>query len=73
MKVEDVEGMVSKLFEHYLGRGKGDWDDESAHAAEDDIHQAVLAAIAAGICEDPAGCAKAALKTLEQEFHRWCA
>jgi hypothetical protein len=48
-------------------------DDEVAHGAEDDLHQRVLAAIAAGACERPAECAAEALKTGAIDFARWCA
>lgn len=49
------------------------YDAELAHSAEDDLHKAVLKAIAAGRCADPAACAHEALKTDEIEFPRWCA
>jgi hypothetical protein len=49
-------------------------DDEAAHAREDDLHVAVLQAIAAGTWRDaPAVLCAAALKTKEIEFARWCA
>ena len=48
-------------------------DDEVAHVREDDLHFAVLSAIAKGECNDPVGCATAALKTAEIDFARWCA
>lgn len=48
-------------------------DDETAHSAEDDLHQEVLAAIRDGKCDDPAACAGEALKTIEIDFCRWCA
>ncbi len=48
-------------------------DSEAAHGAEDDLHQEVLRAIADGICDDPAACARGALATLEIKFSRWCA
>lgn len=48
-------------------------DDEAAHGMEDDLHQAVLRAIAYGTCTDPTGCAEAALETLKLDFARWCA
>lgn len=47
-------------------------DDEGAHAAEDALHQEVLQAIAAGAADAPA-LARAALKTRDIEFSRWCA
>jgi hypothetical protein len=48
-------------------------DFESAHAHEDQLHQEVLRSIAAGECEDPKGCASAALSTLNINFMRACA
>jgi hypothetical protein len=48
-------------------------DDESAHAAEDDLHQNVLTAIMNGECEDPKVCAREAMRTQDIEFARWCA
>ena len=48
-------------------------DDERAHCLEDDLHQDVLRAIAAGNCENPKECAAAALRTLGLNFSRWCA
>jgi hypothetical protein len=48
-----------------------DKDDEAAHAAEDALHQSVLKAIADG-AKAPADLAKAALKTKNIKFSRWC-
>jgi hypothetical protein len=48
-------------------------DNEAAHTREDDLHKAVLKAIAEGNCDDAAGCAAAVLKTLDIDFARWCA
>lgn len=48
-------------------------DDEKAHGMEDDLHQDVLRAIGNGTAEDPAGMARAALRTTEFAFARWCA
>ncbi len=48
-------------------------DDEKAHGLEDDLHQAVLKAIADGTATDPTECARRALKTLSLDFARWCA
>jgi hypothetical protein len=50
-----------------------DRDYEGAHALEDELFQDVLRAIAAGACDDPAACAAEALKSLENDFERWCA
>jgi hypothetical protein len=58
-RVEDIRAMAG--------------DDESAHGAEDSLHSDVLAAIANGVCDDSAACAKAALATHDIEFARWCA
>ena len=46
-------------------------DPETAHVAEEDLHQAVLAAIAGGLVDDPAECARVALTTAEMTFPRW--
>lgn len=46
-------------------------DPEAAHGLEDDLHKAVLYAIAEGECAGPQACAVAALKTLEVDFPRW--
>ena len=46
-------------------------DPETAHAAEQDLHQAVLAAIAGGLVDDPAECARVALTTADIKFTRW--
>jgi hypothetical protein len=48
-------------------------DDESAHSEEDGLYGEVLAAIAGGTCEDPAACAREAIKTADLNFNRWCA
>lgn len=47
-------------------------DPESAHSAEDTLHQDVLQAIADGAAA-PATLALEALKTWEIGFPRWCA
>jgi hypothetical protein len=47
--------------------------DDDLHAAEDLLHQTVLASIATGRCDDPAGAAKAALATRNMTFKRWYA
>lgn len=66
LTVEQVRVEVEKI--RYVSH-----DDENAHSMEDDLHQYVLRAIAAGNCEDPAVCAAEALKTEEIKFQRWCA
>lgn len=48
-------------------------DDEAAHAAEDELHQRVLEAIANDQCAEPETCATIALKTKEIQFSRWYA
>ena len=47
-------------------------DDEAAHSYEDQLHQAVLQEIADG-ATNAAEMARAALKTTEIKFCRWCA
>jgi len=48
-------------------------DDESAHVAEDELHQSVLAYIAEHGDALSAALARAALATTEISFSRWCA
>jgi hypothetical protein len=48
-------------------------DGEVAHNAEDDLYRLVLRSISDGTCDDPAACAREALKTLDIDFARWCA
>lgn len=48
-------------------------DNERAHVFEDELHRRVLQAIADGTCEDPQGCAREAIRTLELRFKRWYA
>ena len=47
-------------------------DDETAHGYEDELHVAVLRAIAAG-APDAAALATEALRTRDLDFARWCA
>lgn len=47
-------------------------DDEGAHAAEDELHRDVLAAIAAGAAK-PEVLAREAMATRNIDFARWCA
>ena len=47
-----------------------EYDERPAHIAEDQLHRAVLAAIAAGTCDDPRQCAAIALETRELGFAR---
>lgn len=48
-------------------------DDESAHSAEDALHQSVLAYIAEHGDAKSSALARAALATTDIEFARWCA
>jgi hypothetical protein len=48
-------------------------DAEELHATEDALYADVLSAIAKGKCEDPGACARAALKTRDIQFERYCA
>lgn len=66
MDVEKIKAQIERI------RLLAD-DDERAHGAEDELHVAVLKAIAEDVCVDPAACAAAALKTAEIDFERWCA
>ncbi len=66
MTLDDV---IKRVADIYAMRG----DDESAHSAEDKLHQDVLQAIARERCEDPVACATHALKTQGIDFQRWCA
>jgi hypothetical protein len=66
MTIEIIEKRLEKI--RSLTR-----DYEAAHSEEDQLYIDVLAAIASGKCEDPAGCAAAALKAQEIEFPRFCA
>lgn len=65
MTVEDVRAEVAAI-----RRMAG--DAEMAHGAEDELHQNVLRAIAAG-ADNAAEIAGEALMTMEIEFERWCA
>ena len=68
MTSEEVAKLVAEVEEAVK-----DGDDEVAHSREDDLHKAVLIAISNGMCDDPAACAAAAVKTVEMCFARWCA
>ncbi len=48
-------------------------DDEVAHSQEEELHHAVLQSIADGTAQDPQAMAKAALKSRDISFARWCA
>lgn len=71
LTVEIVRALVAKIAGARFP--SGNFDDESAHADEDELYQAVLSAIATGACDDPAGCAAEALKTKDLDFARWYA
>jgi len=64
MNVKDVQGLVDEV-----ARNKA--DDEHAHGLEDEMYRSVLAAIADGAAEDPAGMARLALSAGDIEFARW--
>ena len=68
MTPEKVRDLVQKIREKVE-----DGDDEALHSKEDNLHIAVLKAIADGSAKDPVRCAKAALETLDFDFSRWCA
>lgn len=63
-----AETIARRLAEIHEVRG----DDEAAHGLADDLHQEVLAAIAAG-APDAGVLAAAALRTETLGFARWCA
>ena len=65
MTVEEVRRIVAQIADL-------DCDAESAHGAEDDLHEAVLQAIADG-ADNAAELAREALETRKIEFPRWCA
>lgn len=66
MNITDVKKLVKEI-EETPG------DDEIAHSCEDALYSDLLQSIADGSCDDPAGCAREALKTAEIDFHRWYA
>jgi hypothetical protein len=61
-----IHGMVNEIRECAH-------DPERAHSMEDDLYMAVLRLIADGSLRDPAGCAAAALTSLDVDFPRLCA
>lgn len=71
MTPADVENKLADLVRE--ARRGGRWDNEVAHAMEDALRADVLAAIADGICTDPAECARLALSTDDLDFCRWFA
>lgn len=66
MTVDDIRKRLSEI------EAEKD-DDEVAHSMEDCLYIEVLAAIAAGTCDNPQAAAAEALKAGEIKFHRWCA
>lgn len=66
MTISDVEAAVQRI------AAMSD-DDESAHAAEDALHQSVLAYIVDHGDAKSAALARAALATTEISFYRWYA
>lgn len=68
LTVAEVEQRVIELVNHF----QDSQDDERAHGKEEELHQDVLTAIAAG-ARNPKALAAAALKTLDIEFSRWTA
>lgn len=68
-----LEPVTPEMIERWVQRVSDMADDpEAAHAEEDAIFHLVLQAIAEGVA-DPAGCARAALKSCDLNFPRWCA
>ncbi len=65
MTITDVRKRVADIREMSC-------DDETAHSAEDILHQNVLYAISQG-ADNPAELAEEALKTGAINFARWCA
>ena len=70
MKREDVERRVEAM---RAEAAQSRPDNEKLHQDEDRLHHDVLSAIATGNASDPAGCAAAALATLEINYERWYA
>ena len=66
MTPEDVEAWIADI-EAQSG------DAETAHSEEDEMRHEVLRAIAEDRCTDWMGCARAALKSSDVNFPRWCA
>lgn len=63
MKVEDITAWVDRI-----DQIKG--DAAAARLSEDELHDAVLSAIARGQCDDPQACAAEALATRAIDFDR---
>ena len=66
MTIKEIQDRIEKI------RALDD-DDERQHRVESYLHRDVLRAIADGTCEDPAACAREAMKTWDLPFERWYA
>ena len=64
LTVKDVIERVQKIFDIRD-------DDEMAHIYEDNLYLDVLKAIAEEKCDNPAACAREAVKADEIKFSRW--
>lgn len=67
--------IVRKRLEEIESAATVQYDDEAAHAEEDDLHREVLAAISLGVIsgDDAVECATLALQSLSMNFARWYA
>lgn len=65
MTVDEVKARVSAV-------DKASWDEEDAHAKEDEVYKDVLRAIAAG-APNAAALAAEAIKAADLDFARWYA
>lgn len=65
---KEVEERVA-FIANKVGHG-GTADEQQAHALEDELYQDVLHMIAHDLCDDPAGCAREALRTQRLAFQR---
>ena len=63
----DLRASISRLVERYSTVAFGDWDDEGAHATEDDIHLALLRQWL------PADWMAEVERLSNMDFARWCA
>lgn len=66
VNVSDIQSMLDEIKAE-------SGDPEVAHCTEDDMHFALLQAIADGTCENPQECARLALTSTDIDFPRWCA
>ena len=70
----DIGGTSVKMAA--IENGKTLWTGQSpfySRPTTDQLYDAILRAIAAGECEDPGACARAALETGKLTFSRWYA